>query len=116
MKGMEEIWQYMCCAQLVKIRMSLLNMGIGVVSYGKMVKIEVRLGCEGPVAVVKDKLETQNTMDHRGGEVQVEGLALMDRGNGEEQARLRSMDYESQVKLRSRSYHYMKVKSSEDNC
>ena len=57
MKAMEEIWQYMCCAQLVKIRMSLLNMGIDIVSYGKMVKIKVRLGYDGPCARVKGKLE-----------------------------------------------------------
>jgi hypothetical protein len=43
MKAIEEIWQYMRCAQLVNIRMSLLNMGIDIVSYGKMMKIEVRL-------------------------------------------------------------------------
>ena len=34
-------------------------------------------------AMVKGKLEIQDTMDRWGGEVWVEGLALMDRGNGE---------------------------------
>jgi hypothetical protein len=31
-------------------------------------------------------------MDRRGGEARVEGLALMDRDNGKEQTRLRSMN------------------------
>ena len=38
-------------------------------------------------------------MDHQGGEVWVEGLASMDQDDGEEQARLRSMDYEGHMKL-----------------
>jgi hypothetical protein len=38
-------------------------------------------------------------MDRRGIEVRVEGLASMDEGNGEEQARLRSMNYEGHMKL-----------------
>jgi hypothetical protein len=37
--------------------------------------------------MVKGKLETQDTMDRWGGEVWVEGLALMDRGIGEKQAK-----------------------------
>ena len=43
-------------AQLVKMRRSLLNMGHGIVSYGKMVKIKTGLGCEGLCASVKGNL------------------------------------------------------------
>jgi len=38
-------------------------------------------------------------MNHRGSEVQVEGLVLMDQGNGQEQEKLRLMDYEGHGKL-----------------
>jgi hypothetical protein len=45
--------------------------------------------------MVKGKLETRDMTNRRGGEVRVESLELMDQGNGEEQARLRSVDLKS---------------------
>ena len=83
----------------IKMRRSILNMGHDIVSYDKMVKIKARLGYDGPCARVKGKLEARDLTGHRDGEVQVEGLSPMDQGNGEKQARLRLMDYESHVKL-----------------
>ena len=43
------------------------------------------------VVVVKGKLEARHMTNRQDGEVRVEGLAPMDLGNGEEQARQRSM-------------------------
>jgi hypothetical protein len=48
-------------------------------------KIKASLGSEG-------QSRGSGVMDHRGGEAWVEGLAPMERGNSEEQARLRYMD------------------------
>jgi hypothetical protein len=47
-------------------------------SYSNMVKIKARLRCEGLCASVKGKLEDRDMTDRQGGEVRVEGLALMD--------------------------------------
>jgi hypothetical protein len=62
-----------------------------IVSYGKIVKIETRLCYEGSRASVKGKLDAQHMMDHRDGEVRLEGLAPMDQYTGEEQVRLWTM-------------------------
>jgi hypothetical protein len=42
--------------------------------------------------MVKGKLETPDMTNRQGSEVRVESLAPMDQGNGEEKARLRSVD------------------------
>ena len=74
-------------------------MGYDIVSYGKMVKIKAMLGHEGTCASVKGKLDARGKRNHQGCEVRVEGLALMDQGNGEEQTMLRLMVYEGHMKL-----------------
>ena len=42
-------------------------------------------------------------------------LGLMDRGNGEERARSRSMDQRGHMMIWSGSYHLRKIKSSVDS-
>jgi hypothetical protein len=53
---------------------------------------EARLGYEGPGCKCEGQARGSDEMDHRDGEVHVEGLALIDQDNGEEQARLQSMN------------------------
>ena len=58
----------------MKMRRSLLNMGHGIVSYGKMVKIKAKLLYEGPCAIVKCRLKAWDTTDHQGSEVRVKAF------------------------------------------
>ena len=53
---------------------------------------ETRLGRDGPIASVKDKSEALKRQTTSGGEVWAKDLALMDQGNGKEQAKLQSMN------------------------
>jgi len=54
-------------AKLVKMRWSILNMGHDIMS--SRWRSKARLGYEGPCARVKGKLEAQDAINHRGGEV-----------------------------------------------
>jgi hypothetical protein len=73
------------------VRRNILNMEYNIASYGKIVKIETRLCYKGSCASVNGKLDAQDMMDSRDGEVRLEGLAQMDQYTREEQVRLWTM-------------------------
>jgi hypothetical protein len=78
-------------AQRVKLK-SLLNMRHGIVSYGLGGEDQGKAWLQRPIERANVKLEAPDTIDLQGSEVPVEGLVPMDRGNDEEQARIRMMD------------------------
>ena len=68
---------------------------------------------DGPVAMEKGKSRLSSE-GPRGGDLGKD-LAPMDRGNGEERARSRSMDQRGHVMIWSGSYHSKKIKPSVDS-
>jgi hypothetical protein len=52
----------------------------------------VRLGYKGPSCRSEGLARGLGVTNHQGSEVRIEGLALMDQGNGEGQERLQSMN------------------------
>ena len=71
------------------------------------------MSIDGPVAMEKGKLRLWSE-GPRDGEAW-QDLVPMDRGNGEERARSRSMDQRGHVMIWSGSYHLRKIKPSVDS-